>query len=43
MTSLQHYIEIRKKLKAYEYVMWLMSLDAETEAPKKRRPQQKGG
>jgi carboxypeptidase Taq len=35
MTSLQHYIEIRKKLKAYEYVMWLMSWDAETEAPKK--------
>jgi len=35
MTSLQHYLETRKKLKAYEYVMWLMSWDAETEAPKK--------
>jgi len=35
MTPLQHYLETRKKLKAYEYVMWLMSWDAETEAPKK--------
>jgi carboxypeptidase Taq len=35
MTPLNHYLETRKKLKAYEYVMWLMSWDAETEAPKK--------
>ena len=35
MTQLKHYLETRKKLKAYEYVMWLMSWDAETEAPKK--------
>ena len=35
MTPLQQYLETRKKLKAYEYVMWLMSWDAETEAPKK--------
>lgn len=28
------YVETRKKLKAYEYAMWLMSWDQETEAPK---------
>lgn len=32
--ALDLYLETRKRLKAYEYVMWLLSWDAETEAPK---------
>jgi carboxypeptidase Taq len=31
---LKVYLETRKRLKAYSYLMWLMSWDAETEAPK---------
>lgn len=31
---IDQYIETRKRLKAYEYMMWLLSWDAETEAPK---------
>lgn len=32
------YVETRKKIKAYEYVMWLMGWDQETEAPKGSLP-----
>jgi carboxypeptidase Taq len=33
-TYIKLYTETRKKLKAYEYAMWLMGWDQETEAPK---------
>jgi carboxypeptidase Taq len=32
--AIQYYKDTRKRLKAYEYMMWLLSWDAETEAPK---------